>query len=286
MQGSGVANSPFLEHRLSTKPKWRATRIVDITVSGVLPWLVFFLIICLFLFVYHDMRRTVWGLIAACSGIALLFTILGLTSGRTTYLVIGFMCILSVVAGSCLGVWMYSQCLDRYWTLDGGAEFKDVDPTGDARKVAGASVLHFVPGSFVDDRSTVGYIADGGIFCVAPVVLPSKPDARISFWAVGEDCCQTRSNFDCGTSRDLEATAVVVEDRDTHFRQAIKEAAAVYGIGVPEHSQLVRFVADPKAVMSELWEQSLTVSLVAMILDLGLCFIAGLVVARVLIPSA
>lgn len=263
--------------------KRQRTRFTDISVTIVLPWLVFFLVVSLFLFAFHDLRALVWGLLAACLALALFFLALGCFSRNGTFLAVGYLCLTSLVVGSAVGLWLDREYLQKYWELDNGVEYKDVDPT-DARTADDAGIIHFMAGTFVDDKRTIGFVADGGIYCVAPVALQSRFNATVSYWAVGEDCCQMRSNFDCGMARELDAVTAVMERPTKAYSKAIQEAASVYGLDAPTNSsKLVSFVNDPKVVIGDIWDEALTIALISMIMDLCMCAVAGLVLAKILI---
>mmetsp|Transcript_113389 Transcript_113389/g.353497 ORF Transcript_113389/g.353497 Transcript_113389/m.353497 type:complete len:300 (-) Transcript_113389:133-1032(-) len=267
--------------------KRQRTRVVDIAVAVVLPWLVFFLVISLFLFAFHDMKVVVYCLLAACLALALLFLALGCASRSGSFLAIGYLCLISLIVGTAVGFWLDREYLQRYWELDNGREYRDVDPSAGANETRDAGVVHFARGAFVDDRRTVGFVADGGIFCVAPVALRARPGAAVAFWAVGEDCCEMRSGFDCGTSREIGAATAVVERRTQVYARAIEEAVSVYGVGGPANSsKLVSFVGDPQVVIGDIWDEALTIALIALIIDLAMCGVAGLVLAKVLLPLA
>mmetsp|Transcript_90036 Transcript_90036/g.278502 ORF Transcript_90036/g.278502 Transcript_90036/m.278502 type:complete len:146 (-) Transcript_90036:140-577(-) len=128
----------------------------------------------------------------------------------------------------------------------------------------------------------MGYVVDGGIFCVAPVALQPYADVPVYYWAVGEDCCQMRSHFDCGTARDADANTAVVERSSEVYAKAIDQAVSVYGVKTTTNSsKMVSFVSDPQAVIGDIWDEALTIALIAMILDLGMCAIVGLVLAKI-----
>lgn len=265
-------------------PRIKRGRIMDVTISVVLPFLIFFLCTCLFLFTYHDMKMTVWYLVGGCGALSLLFLLIGACLKHSTFVALGLLCAISVTGGTLFGNWMHERYLVRYWQLTTGMEYKDVDPSAFPGTTADGSVLHFVRGTIVDDRATIGFEAAGSMYCVAPVVYGLMPNAPRGYWAVGEDCCRQRSEFDCGTAREAGgADTAVVEWDDVHFREAIQEAESVYGLeSLGNDTQLLRFVSSPQAVVADLWEQALTVALVALLMELGVCAIAGMMVAKML----
>eukprot|EP00415_Alexandrium_ostenfeldii_P003548 UN3548 len=155
----------------------------------------FFLVVSLFLFAYYDMKVLTWCIMSACLVLGRFFLMLGCMSHTGAFLAVGCLCLTSLVVGAGVGFWLDKECLQRYWELDNGMEYKDVNPT-DSRTPVDMGVLHFIAGTFVDNRRTIGYVVDGGIFCVAPVALQAHFNTTVTYWAVGEVCCQMRSGFD------------------------------------------------------------------------------------------
>jgi len=277
-----VLQQSFLKSSSKQKRPSARKTFTDVTLTVVLPWLVFFLVMSLFLFAFHEVRVLTWAVVGLITGLAALFLVLGSVSGHVAFVAVGFLSFFSIAGAVGTGLWLNGAYLDRYYELDAGLEFKEVLPTADAKQTKGAAIIRFSAGSFVDDRRTLGFIADGGILCLAPVVTPGELSAQVQYWAVGEDCCEKRCNFDCGSSRDMGALSAVVERREPVHEKALAEAAAVYGLNVTSSAQLVNFVGNPKAAIGELWDETLTLSLIAMILDLCVCAMAGVLVAKIL----
>lgn len=254
----------------------------------ILPWLVFVLTEHLFFLVYHDASTVVWVLVAVLAALALLFIGLGCYVRHGTFLALGFMCFFSVASGTALGLWLDSQYMTPYVRLDRSPEVRSVDPRGAVERTQDAGVLHFIPTAFVDDRRTIGFVAQGNIFCVAPVVVPPKPTSAVRYWAMGQNCCEKRSGFDCGSARepDSHSTALVMEEQDPAFLEAIREAETVHGLNSTTGAQLVSFVADPKAVIGDIWDEAMTIALVAGLVDLCTCFCVGLMFGMILLPQS
>jgi len=285
-----MANSDDLSARqeplrsAGPKPKARRTRATDIIVSIVLPWLIFFLVISLFLFAYHDMRVLVWMLIILCFGLALLFLILGRAARHGTFLAIGFLCMVSVLAGVTVGLWIKNEYLHRYWQLDDGQVYENISPISNSAATADASIIHFRNGTFVDDMRTVGFVAQGSIYCVAPFGIPGPYTSRVEYWAVGINCCEKRMNFECGTAREPGNLSAVVEVPSRQFKAAIQQAQSIYGVTSADSMQLLNVMGNPNDFVDEMWDEAMSIALIAMILDLLICALAGMVIAKVLIP--
>lgn len=279
----GLATASAAGHWLKRAAK-RRNRAADVTVSVALPWLVFFLVTCLFLFVYQELRVAVWVLVGLCVCLALLFLLLGACGRHPALAIIGLMCLSSASSAATVGVWLHGRYLERYWQLERGSAYRDVDPAADPRKTADAGVITFAAGAFVDDGRTLGYVADGGIFCVAPVAAPPYYSGTVSYWAVGLDCCQPRSGFDCGSSRELGAVSALPEPASEQYGEAIAAAAAVYGLRSAAGAQLVSFVDDPQQAIVNTWDETVAIALVAMLVDLVACGLAGAAIAKLLSP--
>lgn len=246
-----------------------------------LPWLVFFLITCLFLFAFQDLEVFVWILVAACVGLSLLFLGLGLAAKHPLFVAIGALCLFFCVAATALGLWLDDTYLQRYALITDSKAFKDIDPTGDPNLTRTAGVIHFKKGSFVDDRRTVGWI-DDSIYCVAPVVTPTTYSTDVQYWATGEDCCEQRSNFDCGDAREADVVTAIIAEEDPRFRDAIAMAESVYQLKSSKSAQLVELTRDASQVASDIWDECFSIALVAGAAALVISAMAGILLARVM----
>mmetsp|Transcript_73372 Transcript_73372/g.159102 ORF Transcript_73372/g.159102 Transcript_73372/m.159102 type:complete len:285 (+) Transcript_73372:109-963(+) len=268
------------------QPKSRRGRANHLTVAIALPWLIFFLVTLLFLLTYHELPALVWCLVVLFVLLSALFFGLGIVARRPIFMALGFVCFVSVALSTVLGLWLEDQYLARYYQLEGGAEYKDVDPAVIGNKTVDAAVIRFKNGTFVDDRRTLGFINDGSIFCVAPVCTPGKYMKEVQYWAAGRGCCQQRTNFDCGSAREYGQFASLTLEPTEEMALAVLEAEAVYGLNSSATAQLVSFISHPHTVMSDLWEEALSVAVVACMLDLFLCVSAGLIIAKAFVPRA
>jgi hypothetical protein len=290
MMGGGEPTDGAQFPRLARQKSWRS-RFTDVTVSIVLPWVVFFLEVCLFMYAYQDSQVLVYVLVALCAAFSVIFVVLGVGGRNATFLAIGLMCLTSVVVGIAVGVWLDSNYMARYWQLERGREVTDINPDGSADQVqADTGVVSFASNTFVDDRRTLGYISQGSIYCVAPVVRRDNLTSSVRFWAVGEGCCERRSNFDCGAARDPDQAAwmrALVAEPQAVYRRAILAAGAVYGINSTGSAtpRILNVVADPQAAIGEIWDEGLTIALIAMIVDLGLNTLGAVVICRILAPK-
>lgn len=261
------------------------SRLTDVAVSIALPWLMFFLSICLFLFTYHDVPVLVWVVVGLCAALASSFTALGTLGKHSVFLALGFLCLAAIVVGTTIGMYLDSVYLQRYWRLENGVRYKDIDPTAPAGATSDAGIISFVNLSFVDDQRTLGFVGEDQINCVAPVVLPPEYTPRVEYWATGVDCCQKRANFDCGSAREPGPLRAVVAEQTPLFAKAVAMAGSVYGTESAGEAQLMEFVSDPEGHLLGIWDEALMVALMAALMHLVASIVAGLLLARVLPPA-
>jgi len=297
-----AGEDPFLTGE--NKPLNRRKRVQapakDALLAVALPWLTSALVLFLFLFAYQDLAVLVWAVIALCMGLSLLFLILGRSVNNLTFMVIGAMSLLCVVLASAIGLWLNDAFLVSYSWLDSSTELKDVDPTGGLSSHEEVGIFRFVAGTFVDNFRTLGFVAEGEIFCVAPVSLASSSaavNATIAYWAAGQNCCEKRSNFDCGAAResDLSTIAAVSAEQAyswnqkselVYFRRAIAQAEAVYGVKSTNATRLLSFVKSPQEITGDLWDQALQAVLLSCMFFLIVSGTAGLLLGKFLAASS
>lgn len=267
--------------------KQRRRNSFDIAVAVALPWLVFLLILCLFLFIYQDVPWLVWTLIALNILISLVFMVLGAFGQKGMFFAIGVLIFSSILIATGIGIWLDDAYLRQYNDLSSREELKDVNPSVvPTSKERAAGIVTFQNTTFVDDRRTLGYVSEGKIFCAAPVALAGKLIADPSYWAVGEQCCEKRSNFDCGTARDPNATqSVVVASSDPSIKKyqaAVRQALSIYGtnISAADDAMIVEFVSNAKGSVSDLWDSALNVAAIALTAEFMLCVLAGIILSR------
>lgn len=261
----------------------RRSRASDAVTVILLPWLIFVLVVCLFLFAYRDLPILVWALVGLTVLLAFMFMFLGVAAKRVIFLALGFICLSAVIASSMMGLFLDQSYLQRARVLETAKVYHEVMPKGPASNTSDAGIVSFTQGTFVDDRRTLGFVAGGSIFCVAPVVAPGLYSRRIEYWASGRNCCEKRTNFDCGSARDLDAVAAVVEPSphaDSPLARAVAEAVSVYNLETPKTAQVVAFVADPWSVGSQLFEDATNFAVLATLLHLAVSCVMGVAVLR------
>jgi len=246
----------------------------------------------LFLFSYDDLPRVVITLISICGAGSLCLTFVGAAASPATLLALGLWCCASLVLAIFLGHSLHSDTLGSYHQLQHGYNFSGIDPSLSLPQEYAnfeAAVVSFVADTFVDDLRTIGFFSDGSTYCVAPVARHGVPEDNVVFWAVGIDCCEARTNFDCGTSRTLGSTTAMVyaSDSDPLFRRAIEVSGSIYGTtNSSEGPHLVRFVNDPDEVEAFWLREAIITTVLALLLHLLWTFFLVLGVDRLASAAA
>lgn len=145
-------------------------------------------------------------------------------------------------------------------------EYSGVHPDSNPAAFSDAGILHFAEGARVDGASSVGHRAWPRTYCAAPVVGARATQAP-GFWAVGVDCCEGWGDFTCGevsvagARAALRVTPPSVEAKE--YRAAIRAAAAVYGLEMPEDPILVTWAAEPAGLGTLAWLHGTVIFLIS-----------------------
>merc|ERR1719393_816257 len=101
-------------------------------------------------------------------------------------------------------------------------------------------------------------------------------DSTISFWAVGENCCEERSNFECdGAGQASARSGLVVLEVDKLVSEAVASIVApmskkeqyikaiglqnaVFGTSNAKENVFVRWTHDPIAIQESYWNRAST----------------------------
>lgn len=138
--------------------------------------------------------------------------------------------------------WFYSAALGRTYT-----NVLAQSPGGgyaDAGDIVFASTAH------VNAGMSTGY-KSGDIYCAAPIMDTVNQTLQVAFWAVGINCCRSRSDFTCGSesrSDSIYGLRVppdgLIAQYQSDFMQAVKQAAEVYDLIVDDEPVLLNLVSD------------------------------------------
>lgn len=230
----------------------------SVVVLVMVPWAVFAVVTALFAL---TCPATFWSglayfviLVAVANSGLLIFVHAALDKGRI-YLLLGALCLVSVVLGCTAGKILYDRDMAEYWLNMSRPARSDVEPTALAASYRDASVLHFTDATRVDLHRVLGFRPeeDRLTYCVAPLLDDSQQD-HVEFWAVGVDCCEPLWGFYCGdvlipTARSgavLPAMASSYTSRRyTRYLDAAHQAASLYHLTIAEEPVFVHWVQDP-----------------------------------------
>mmetsp|Transcript_3595 Transcript_3595/g.9048 ORF Transcript_3595/g.9048 Transcript_3595/m.9048 type:complete len:326 (+) Transcript_3595:141-1118(+) len=258
-------------------------RAADLALAVTLPWIIYFVGVCLFLFAYDDIEILVWIVLTFFSIIAILVLALGVLTGQPIYLGVGLLSVAAIVLACSLGMYLDEEFLHEYGQLDSGTRYTSVNPAQNSSSTADGTVLSFINTTFIDDKRTVGWVEHQEIACIAPIVVPPVYRQDAGYWATGINCCDMRSNFDCGTARDRGVLKAVVAKEDDRFGKALREAQAVYNVSTNiTDVTFLTFMEDPEGHIGTLWDQAVMVALASALVYLLVCVICGLMLSKVL----
>lgn len=250
-------------------------------VTVLLPWLVFTLIVCLFVFAYEEFAPLVWALLVASALLALLFVAMGGSAGRAWHLALGFLILASLGVAIPIGFFIENGYMKEYWRLDNGAVYRQLNPFDPGASHSDATVLEFRQGTFVDVQRSVGYMQAGTVYCVAPVSSRSM-ETSVQYWAVGINCCEQRGSFSCDDVEDPQAlSGLTVLDSDNSFKTAVRMAESVYDLSRSAATPvLVKWTSNAVAYKDGLWTSSAMLVGVAAIVHLLVSILAGFITLR------
>lgn len=261
----------------------RGRKAADVLMLTILPWSVFTLTVGLLTFCLQDFAPVVYVVVIATGMLALSLLALGTASGRPSDGTLGFLTLVAVGVGVLIGHRADSSYMNEFWKLDADAEYHQVSPAAAGALYFDAGLLEFLPEAHVDLKKSLGMRHLGKLYCVAPVVGKGLPATSVpQFWAVGEDCCETRGSFQCGDLALASAHfGVAVADETGNFEKAAKMALSVYKLGMPTSPPLfVRWTSDAKAYKNALWTGAERFALTASCLHLVGSLLVGMLLSK------
>lgn len=259
----------------------RGRKTTDVLMLTIIPWSVFTLILGLLTFCMQEFAPVVCVVVIATGMLALSLLALGMASARHGTL--GFLVLVAVSAGVLVGHRADSNYMDEYWKLDAGAQYHQVSPAAAGASYLDAGLVEFLPQADVDLAKSLGMHHLGKLYCVAPVIDKGLRTTSVPhFWAVGEDCCETRGAFECGDLTQGGAHfGVAVADETGNFEKAAKMALSVYKLGMPTSPPLfVRWTADAKAYKGALWAGAERFALTASSVHLAISLLLGMLLSK------
>lgn len=162
------------------------------------------------------------------------------------------LCLLAAVGGVINGVSAYEYHFAPFYAMTMGRSYDNVLASSPGVAYWDAGQLRFAETSTVQVDKSVGY-RQHPRYCVAPILDTGPAQMRkISFWAIGMDCCSNRGGFQCGAIGGGHGGIRVVPDglfvqSRRQFASAIEQAASISGFVVDEDPILVHWVGNTDA---------------------------------------
>lgn len=247
-----------------------------------LPWL------CLALIFLCFMCSDGSGLVLIISSLLLLalamtFMLSQNREGKTSGTVLGMLCAVACIVAFLICLFAFLRFMMEWNRIERGATYHKVYPSEQAATRNDATIITFAADSTIDVDRTYGYAdawsATGTVYCVAPVSASPSANERINYFAAGTNCCDERSNFQCGDARNQEAIGgIVIKDIADGYRKAIDGSSHAYGITVGTEFLLLRWTNDPVNYHEQLKHHTVVLLLVFSGVYLLLSCVAGLAI--------
>lgn len=125
-----------------------------------------------------------------------------------TYLMLISIC--TVAHAFYQGIHIYVKHYVPYYYATSGEKYTGVSLTARPGRYADAGVMEFNNDAALDGSRSFGLKSYDYTYCVAPIISkeatmhPHSLGQKITFWAIGRDCCSNRGNFECDGADDLE----------------------------------------------------------------------------------
>lgn len=252
--------------------------ILHATMLAIAPWCTFVFIIALMFQMWHYYTVPTIVILAAVMTVNIGFAVFEMAHGKKWLLWLGILGGVALLAGIAIGLFNYYRYLLFFYSYSDLRKYTNVAGSQHAAGYSDAGMVLFTKDTGVDTTQAVGYQdagSSGSIFCVAPISDGSMTkDSQISFWAVGENCCEERSNFQCDGAGDAsaksglvvldveklvsEAVAMFVAPMSTkdQYSKAIKLQNAFFGTSNAKENVFVRWTRDPVAMQDKYWNDA------------------------------
>lgn len=215
---------------------------------------------------------------------------------RPALRLLGYLFVLSTLVGFLIGFSMYFNSLSYYYKYGQLRSYTNVAASQNPLGFRDGGMMLWTEDTRLDTMRSVGYKSkqDGQIYCVAPIIDGSMSlTASISYYAIGENCCGARGEFECddATIPTVRASLVLLQPKDVvsswmtwagpasdypKYEAAVALQQATYSVASNSNVKLVRWVVDPLKVRATLYDQpARTVSWIAAVYYFLLLAVTG-----------
>lgn len=150
-----------------------------------------------------------------------------------------------MVIGMYIGRHNYVSHTFRYYAVQNHRSYSNVLPDARAEEYRDAGKLVFADNAQLMTNMSVGFMLQSTNYCAAPIMARGDwSPTNVDFWAIGENCCDSRGNFHCGDAKDPKARGGVVfhdinheDSKDSisdplhlHYLKAVHSARDLHGL--------------------------------------------------------
>lgn len=174
-----------------------------------LPSVAYISIMLAWFFTFHDSIAKFLAIFVCCLAASVVVIVLSfrwLTGKARPWLWwVGFFTFQASLAALVIGFFLYYRNLIYYWNYNEMRSYTNVAAAQDDAAFPDAYMFLFTEDTRLDIQRAVGYKSrwTGKVYCVAPLVDTTMSAVEpIYYWAIGEDCCEARSDFHCGDAQD------------------------------------------------------------------------------------
>jgi len=224
-----------------------------------------------FLVYYRSFTGTVvclLGLIFTCILMMVLSSDKVSKRGRPWLFWLGVLSLQATLLGLLVGFSCYFGNLVYYYRYQDMRPYSNVGASQSANGFHDGSMLLFTEDSRIDPLRSVGFASQwtGQTYCAAPIVDSTMSNENdIYYWAIGENCCLPRGEFECDDTHDpsTRSALIILEPEDIvrpymrwavagstfpRYEKAIRLQEAAYFTKAARQLKLVRWSRDPVAL--------------------------------------
>lgn len=273
----GTANSEQIDYAktMFTPNERKRLNGLAVIVNILVPWVVYCVIVVGLSFSSHySYPYTVWTIPMTGIVIAKVVAVKAWLHRQKdseplwlTFCAISIVC--ATIAATVVGDWNFWTNMYDFYHIQGMNTYVSVNPSSTpGSTMMDAGRIYFAEGSHLDYEKTMGF-RSGDEYCVVPVVNDKynidQRHRNWDTWAVGVNCCSEPAYFRCGQVDNPMARSgmrLLDNNLNTHFRLAVKQAEAAYGIKAI-HPVFFHWVQDPLYESNQLRREGYKWSLVS-----------------------
>jgi len=269
--------------------------ILHAALLGLAPFFIFIAMLAVMFELWHGYTAISLLIITCLVTLNVGFAVFEMAHGKAWLWWVGVLGTLAIFCGLGAGLFNYYKYLLYFNAYSDMRKYTNVAGSQHAAEFGDAAMFLFTKDTAVDTTSAVGYQdpkAAGRVFCVAPIIDGSMTkNDMISFWAVGENYCEERANFECDASGDASAKSGLVllaADKlvssalawavaggvpTEQYKSAIRLQNAVFGSSNAKKNVFVRWTKDPVQMQDLYWQEAFSMAT----LQAGLYFVLSMI---------